>query len=337
MTRVVVLLVLALMALPGRSEAHALEPGFLEIAHFAGDDWRVTWRKPQLQGRPMPIEAVLPEDCTPRRGPVPVFDGRAFVASWLASCAGGIGGGTISVEGLQDTQTDVLVRYTLSSGSAPQTRRLTPDAAAFVVPPPRTWRAAFADYFRLGVDHILGGLDHLLFVFALLLLVRRVRPLLLAITSFTIAHSVSLASATLGWIFVPGPPVEAIVALSIVILATDLAQPANRGLRLTERYPWTVSFGFGLLHGLGFARALVELGLPKGEVPLALLAFNLGVEAGQVAFICATLAAGLFLRHLFRAGAPLLATGSTGLRATAYAIGILATVWMLDRIAAFAT
>jgi hydrogenase/urease accessory protein HupE len=202
------------------------------------------------------------------------------------------------------------------------------------VPPPQGPLARFGDYFALGVDHILAGLDHLLFVLALLLLIRRVRPLVAAITSFTVAHSVSLGAATLGWIVVPRPPVEAIVALSIVILAAELAQPPGQGLRLTERYPWTIAFGFGLLHGLGFAHALLDLGLPQDDVPLALLAFNLGVEAGQLMFVAAVLAAGALLARLVRAPR-LLAPGSAGLRVTAYAMGTLATVWMLDRVAGF--
>ena len=230
----------------------------------------------------------------------------------------------------------MLVRYAPEPGDTLRTRRLTPGEAAFVVPSSQGPLARFGGYFGLGVDHILAGLDHLLFVFALLLLIRRVRPLVAAITAFTVAHSVSLGAATLGWIVVPGPPVEAIVALSIVILAAELARPRGEGLRLTERYPWTVAFGFGLLHGLGFARALVDLGLPEGDVPLALLAFNLGVEAGQLMFIAAVLAAGLFLSRLLRRAGPLLAPGSAGLRLTAYALGTLATVWMLDRVAGFA-
>jgi hydrogenase/urease accessory protein HupE len=332
-------LILALLAalLPGRLAAHALEPGYLELTHFGGTEWSVTWRKPQVQGQPMAIDAVLPEACAPRRGADPAFDGRAFVAGWVVDCPEGLGGGTIAIEGLESTRTDVLVRYTLAGEAAPQTRRLTPDAPAFAVPPPQGPLARAADCFRLGVDHILSGLDHLLFVFALLLLIRRAGPLLAAITSFTVAHSVSLGLATFGWIVVPAPPVEAVVALSIVVIAAEVAQPRGQGLRLTERFPWTVAFLFGLLHGLGFARALVEFGLPEGDVPLALLAFNLGVEAGQLVFIAAVLAAGLFLARLLRGGGPILAPGSPSLRLTAYAIGTLASVWMIDRAAGFAT
>lgn len=232
----------------------------------------------------------------------------------------------------------------MSAGPAAQTRRLTPDLPAFDIPPPQGRFARFTACFRLGVDHILAGLDHLLagldhllFVFTLLLLIRRPRPLIAAITAFTLAHSVSVGAATFGWIVVPDPPVEVIVALSIFILAAELAQPPCHGLRLTERCPWTVAFRFGLPHGLGFDRALIELGLPSGDVPLALVAFNLGVEAGQLLSIAIALAASLVLSRLMCASTPLLSPGHPGLRLTAYAIGTLATVWMLDRMAGFAT
>ena len=335
MIRTLIVIMIMLSTLSAKVEAHALEPGYLELAHLGGAEWRVTWRKPQVQGRPMPIDAILPETCMPRNGAAPAFDGRAFVANWVATCPEGLGGGTITIDGLDATRTDVLVRYTLSSDAPAQSRRLTPGEPAFVVPPPQGAWARFADYFRLGVDHILGGFDHLLFVFALLLLIRKPGPLIAAITSFTVAHSVSLGAATLGWIVVPGPPVEAIVALSIAVLTAELAQPPDRGLRLTERFPWTVAFLFGLLHGLGFARALTDLGLPEGDVPLALLAFNLGVEAGQLMFIAAILAAGLFLGRLLGNGRAVLAPQSRSLRITAYAVGTLAAVWMIERVHGF--
>lgn len=189
MIRAALILVLLAAFLPGRTAAHALEPSYLELSHFGGTQWRVTWRKPQVQGQPMPIDAILPDSCTPQRGPDPTFDGRAFVTGWVAECREGLGSGTVAIEGLEATRTDVLVRYTHGAEATPQTQRLTPDAPAFTVPPPRGPLARFAGYFSLGVDHILGGLDHLLFVFALLLLIRRAGPLLAAITSFTVAHS----------------------------------------------------------------------------------------------------------------------------------------------------
>ncbi|WP_170424961.1 HupE/UreJ family protein [Ruegeria arenilitoris] len=337
MIRVLALWALCLMALfPDVVRAHALEPGFLELEPYGPSQWRVTWRKPQANGAPMKIETVLPANCSPRRGPAPVFDGRAFLTAWVATCEGGLAAGEIRIEGLENTQTDVLVRYATTSEAAPQATRLTAWAPAFTIPPEPGPLGIAAGYFALGVDHILKGVDHLLFVLMLLLLIRDWRPLLAAVTSFTVAHSLSLAAASFGWIVVPAPPVEAIVALSIAFLAAELLHPAEDQPRLTQRYPWTVAFIFGLLHGLGFARALLEIGLPEGDVPLALLAFNLGVEAGQVLFIALTLAIGAAVARLYplvmqRLAAP----GSPGLRVVAYGVGTLAAYWVAERVAGF--
>ncbi len=336
MTRLLALLALLVSLLPSQAPAHALDPGFLELQHLGGAEWRVTLRRPDVQGRPMQIDVALPEACAPNEGPSPVPDGRAWVASWVAVCETGLGGGTIRIVGLEETQTDVLVRYTLPGEEAAQTMRLTPDATSFAIAAPQGPLARAQSYFVLGVDHILQGVDHLLFVFLLLLLVRSVRPLIGAITAFTVAHSLSLAAATFGWIVVPAAPVEAIIALSILILAAELAQPPDRGLHLTERYPWAVAFSFGLLHGLGFASALLEIGLPQGDVPLALFAFNVGVEAGQLMFIAVVLTAMLFFGRLGGRAGAVLARGSTALAVTTYGVGALAAYWMIDRVAGFA-
>jgi hydrogenase/urease accessory protein HupE len=331
--RILLLLALLVPFAAERAVAHALEPGFLELQALGGDEWRVTWRKPQVGGAPMAIDAVLPEGCAPRRGPAPTFDGRAFLTGWIAACEGGLAGGEIRIEGLDATRTDVLVRYALGDGQPPTATRLTASTPAFTVPEAQGTFAVFASYFALGVDHILKGIDHLLFVLMLLLLIRDWRTLLGAVTAFTVAHSLSLAAASLGWIVVPAPPVEAIVALSIAFLAAELLHPPGEEKRLTERYPWAVAFAFGLLHGLGFARALLEIGLPAGDVPLALLAFNLGVEAGQILFIAVVLALGAALARLYPSVRAAFAPGSGGLRAVAYGVGILAAFWVVERVA----
>ncbi|MEE4189832.1 MAG: HupE/UreJ family protein, partial [Roseobacter sp.] len=284
---------------PSAVRSHALEPGFLELAPYGPSEWRVTWRKPQVGGTPMEIEAVLPEQCAPRSGPAPVFDGRAFLTVWVATCEGGVSGGEIRIEGLERTRTDVLVRYATALDTTAQATRLTAATPAFTVPKDPGPLGIVAGYFALGIDHILKGVDHLLFVLMLLFLIRDWRPLLAAVTSFTVAHSLSLAAASLNWIVVPAPPVEVIVALSIVFLAAELLHDDAEGPRLSQRYPWTVAFAFGLLHGLGFARALLEVGLPEGDVPLALFAFNLGVEAGQILFIALALALGAAVARLY--------------------------------------
>ncbi|TDL90533.1 HupE/UreJ family protein [Meridianimarinicoccus aquatilis] len=339
MIRLLALIALCLSLLaPATANAHALEPGFLEIQPLDVDEWRITWRKPQVNGAPMKIDAVLPEVCTPRRGPAPVFDGRAFLTNWIAKCENGLPGGEIQIDGLDQTQTDVLVRYALAPGETPQAVRLTAAAPAFTVPLKAGPLGIAAGYFSLGVDHILKGIDHLLFVLMLIVLIRAWRPLLTAVTSFTVAHSLSLAAASLGWIVVPAPPVEAIVALSIAFLAAELLHEHGDQPRLSERYPWAVAFAFGLLHGLGFARALLEVGLPEGDVPLALLAFNLGVEAGQIVFIVLALALGAAFSRLYPSLAKgLTAPGTKGLRAVSYCVGTLAAFWVIERVAGFVT
>lgn len=325
---------LCTVALPHRSQAHELDPGFLELQALGGESWRVLWRVPQVAGQPMGLGLDLPAACAPQEGPALVFDGRGFVTQWVVNCAGGIAGGQIAVPGLERTRTDVLVRYELEPGLA-ETRRLTPATPAFEITAPLGQAGVITTYGALGVSHILSGWDHLLFVFCLLLLIRDARRLLGAVTAFTVAHSLTLAAATLGWIVVPAAPVEAVVALSIMFLAAELVRPAGRGLRLTDRFPWTVAFAFGLLHGLGFARALVDIGLPEGDVPLALFAFNVGVEVGQLLFILVVLVTLHMLRWFFpRLIASVTMRGQPGARLIGYLAGGLSAAWFVSRIAA---
>ena len=331
----VLILALATIAMPARANAHALEPGFLELLHIGGSDWRVTWRVPQVVDRPMAIDAVLPEGCTPRQGAMPDFDGRAFVTGWIASCKTGLAGGEIRIEGLERTRTDVLVRYTLEGEASPQAMRLTAATPAFVVPAAASAVGVFASYFRLGVDHILQGIDHLLFVFLLVLLIRDWRRLLGAITAFTAAHSLSLGAASLGWIVVPSAPVEVVIALSITFLAADVVRAPGKEPSLAERGPWIVAFTFGLLHGLGFASALLDIGLPAGDVPLALLAFNLGVEAGQILFVTVVLTLGALFARFYLKPRNQFAAGSLGLRVLAYGVGALSAYWVFERMIVF--
>jgi hydrogenase/urease accessory protein HupE len=323
-----------LLGMAGEVRAHALEPGYLELQVLGPDTWGVLWRKPAVAGAPMPIDARLPEACDQRLPPDPRFDGRAFVASWVASCPGGLEGGEIAILGLEATRTDVLVRYELEAGRG-EARRLTPGEPAFLVPETPGPLALLQSYLGLGIDHILQGADHLLFVFALLLLIRDPWRLVAAVTAFTVAHSLTLAAAALGWLVVPAPPVEAVVALSIMFLAAELLRSDAAEPRLSERYPWAVAFAFGLLHGLGFARALLEVGLPAGEVPLALFAFNLGVEAGQLLFIGFVVLVGSQLAKLYPGLVQTLREpGRTGATGMAYAIGGISAYWFVARIAA---
>ncbi|MEM9063581.1 MAG: HupE/UreJ family protein [Pseudomonadota bacterium] len=325
----------AILAQPHQANAHALEPGYLQLEEIGSDNFRVFWRKPTVRGAPMAISVRLPDTCETASPPPSTFDGAAWVAQWIAACPGGLAGGTIAIPGLEKTRTDVLVRYESADGQG-QAQRLTPDVASFVIPETPSLLDVIGGYFTLGVDHILEGIDHLLFVFALLLLIPDRWRLLGAVTAFTVAHSITMAAATLGWIALPGPPVEAVIALSIMFLASELAQRDGENKRLSERYPWIVSFSFGLLHGFGFAGALEEIGLPQGDVPLALLFFNLGVEAGQILFIGAVLlAGGLLLRLLPKAAQAIRSPESIVSGAMSYAIGGISAFWFLDRVAGF--
>jgi hydrogenase/urease accessory protein HupE len=221
------------------------------------------------------------------------------------------------------------VRVQRSDGTT-QVARLTPAAATFVVEAQPDALEVAATYFRLGVEHILTGLDHLLFVLALLILVKGVKRLIATVTAFTLAHSLTLAGATLGLVHVPQPPVEACIALSIVFVAAEILR---RREGVTARLPWVIAFIFGLLHGFGFAGALSEVGLPQNAIPIALLFFNLGVEAGQLLFIGAVLTAVATGHLLLRSHS--LALPRWAWRIPPYAIGTLATFWVIDRTSRF--
>jgi hydrogenase/urease accessory protein HupE len=210
--------------------------------------------------------------------------------------------------------------------------RLTSTDISFTVPEAPGIAGILSSYIALGITHILEGLDHLLFVFALLLLIRRRGQLFWAITAFTVAHSITLAAATLGWVNIAPPPVEAVIALSIVFLAYELALPPEARDPVAVQFPWVVSFAFGLIHGLGFAGALREIGLPEGDIPLALFAFNVGVELGQLLFIFVILAAGFAARHIYPA---IRDQADQFERVTSYGIGSLAAFWVIERISGF--
>lgn len=324
--------VVALCVLPARpGSAHEARPAYLELTQTAADRWEVLWRTPVLSGMPLPVVLRLPERTrivgTPARRTLP----DSTVERFVLVADGDLAGSRIEFVGLEATITDVLVREQLLDGAR----------ATTLVRPSRPWiepaatRGAFAvagAYLVHGVEHILFGWDHLLFVFGLVLLVRSARVLVTTITAFTLAHSITLALATFGTVRLPSPPVEATIALSIVFLANELVWLGRGRVGPTARWPWVVAFGFGLLHGFGFAGALADLGLPPGDVPLALFAFNVGVELGQLAFIGALAAAAALARRL----APLASAEPFVRRVAPWAIGVVAAFWFFERLATFA-
>ena len=231
---------------------------------------------------------------------------------------------------MRSTLTDVLARIEYRGGST-QIVRLTPETPQFVASGVQSGLEVAQTYFLLGVDHILGGIDHLLFVLALILLIRDRWMLVKTITAFTVAHSLTLAGAALGYLSLPQAPVEATIALSIAFVASELAKSEPGERRLSESYPWIIAFAFGLLHGFGFAGALKEIGLPQTDVPLALLFFNLGVEAGQLMFVAAVLIGYKAIKALL--DVPV----APARMAAAYLIGTISTFWLVSRVSSFWT
>jgi hydrogenase/urease accessory protein HupE len=274
------------------------------------------------------IYVSLPSVCKGSTDPVRRIEANAYTERWTVLCPGGLKGGTITVEGLEATFTDALVRIGYADGTS-EVARLKPDKTSVRIAGPQTTFQVARTYFRLGVEHILGGVDHLLFVFALMLLIADRWTLLKTITAFTVAHSITLAGSSLGYMSLPQPPVEAVIALSIAFVARELIKAKPNERRLSQEYPWVIAFCFGLLHGFGFAGALRAIGLPQTDVPLALVTFNLGVEVGQLAFVCAMSLLLVLLRSL--------GIGRTKAMPTfaAYGIGAMATIWFIERIASF--
>jgi hydrogenase/urease accessory protein HupE len=323
-----ILLLLVLMVLPFSAFAHEMRPAYLAMEETADGVFDVLWKVPAMGDQRMGLYARLPDNCVPKSDPVASIADAAYTEHWTALCDAGLKGQTIVIDGLTATLTDVLVRIAWRDGSV-EVARLTPEAPSFVTKGAQTvWEVA-STYFRLGVDHILSGHDHLLFVFALILLIHDRWMLFKTITAFTVAHSITLAGATLGLFSLPQKPVEAAIALSIVFLAVELVKSQPGELRLSERLPWLVAFAFGLLHGFGFAGALMETGLPQSDVPLALLTFNLGVEAGQLMFVALVLL-------VFRAFRAIVSGPLPALRLlAAYGIGTASMLWLISRVASF--
>ena len=325
-------LLLASLGFASAASGHALEPGYLELRQVDEGVYGVVWKKPSNQGVPMAIAVRLPEGCDPRSEGQLTWDGSAYYSRWTAKCVGGLEGGELAIDGLESTSTDVLVRYDFANGVT-GTHRLTPTETSFFIPAQPDRLEVVRTYFGFGVEHILGGIDHLLFVLALLLLVKGVRRIVATVTAFTLAHSITLVGATLGWVHMPGPPIEATIALSIAFVAAEIIHSRQGRPGLTERYPWIVAFTFGLLHGFGFASALMQVGLPQTEIPIALLFFNVGVEVGQLLFIAAVFATfWLAHRSTRRVKVPQLPWASA---LAAYVIGSLAVFWVVQRTAGF--
>ena len=313
--------------------ADVFRPAYLELREAGRDAsgtvlYDVLWKRPALGDSRLAIQLRFPQGTTQVSPPQGTFNETAYIERWQISRPGGLTGQTLSVDGIVGGVTDVIVRIERQDGTS-QVERLLPQSPQFTVKAATGTAAVAWSYLVLGVEHILGGIDHLLFLLALLLIVRGGIRILMTITAFTVAHSITLVSATMRWMHVPGPPVEAMIALSIVFVAAEIVRGLQGRSALTAHAPWIVAFSFGLLHGLGFAGALAQVGLPQKAVALALLMFNVGVEVGQLMFVALALGVGAALTRL---PAPKQAWMSY---ATPYAIGCVAMFWVFERVAAF--
>jgi hydrogenase/urease accessory protein HupE len=329
---IVMVLVFSLIA-----EAHESRPAYLELTQTSDESYDILWKVPaKSPSQRLSLNLRFSEEIDFTTMPTRTYVNAAYVESASVQRSGGLEGMEIYVEGLSGTMTDVLVRQVRLDGTT-LTSRLTPDKPYFVFDAVPSSLDVSRTYTILGIQHIFEGIDHLLFVACLLIVAGIGRRLLITITGFTLAHSVTLALATLDIIRLPIPPVEAVIALSVVFLATEIARGDKQGL--TYKYPVAVSISFGLLHGFGFAAVLNEIGLPLSDLPLALLFFNVGVELGQLMFIALLIAAfkvvSLFAKGISkgRFQSPI-STNQAEIMAT-YIIGTVASYWLIERVVGF--
>lgn len=324
-------LVVAALLLGQTASAHPLAPALLQLEEQSDGRVEVLWKRSSLAVPGSNIEPVVPPAC-PATTPADVErQGVAVLVRWTIDCGEtGLVGQPIRIDGLGPAKIDTLVRIALSDGRTFQ-RVLRRSEPEMIVPEKASRTQVFVDYLTIGFEHILSGTDHLLFVFGLFLLCAGVmRPLVKTITSFTVGHSITLSLAALGYTNLPSGPIEVLIAASVLALAVELARDgADAAGRetLMRRYPWPMALLFGLLHGMGFAGALREIGLPQGEIPMALFSFNVGIELGQLAFVVALVVAGALIRRI-----PL--PIPLPQRAAVYVMGSLAAFWTIERTAA---
>lgn len=320
--------VATLLAAATCAQAHPMSPALLQITEKGEGVFSITWRQSifKLPGT-MDKKPTLPPGCETTTAPTLEEDSVASTTAWEVNCGPeGLVGQTVGIQGLGEAGTDGLVRIEMADGRVIR-RVVSEENPELVVPGSESWLSVGLDYAWLGIEHILGGYDHLLFVFGLFLLVPALRPLAVTVTAFTLGHSVTLTLAVLGAANASPAIVEPIIAFTVYLLAVEIARRRHANPSLLSRYPWAMALLFGLLHGLGFAGALREVGLPQNEIPLALFSFNVGIEIGQLAFLVVVLVLRTALAG-FLAGLP-----AWTRVVPVYAMGSLAAMWMFERIA----
>ena len=330
--RLFLLVTLPLLITPALVLADQIRPAYLEMSELTPDIWDILWKIPAKGEKKLALHVEFPETCK-EGAHGSRFVGDAYIERSRLKCDDGLIGENIQISGLLETSTDVLARVLRTDG-VEQTFRLTSSNNVFVIKAEESWLTVSTTYLVLGFEHILSGFDHLLFVLALLFLVGSWPRLIGTITTFTVAHSITLVAASFGWVSVAQTPIEALIALSIVFVAIEVIH-ARRGRRsIAIQMPWLIAFVFGLLHGFGFAGALSEIGLPQHAIPLALLFFNVGVEFGQFAFVSAAFGLLYACKLAVRRSDPTFDIwGMVEVTSfpAAYLIGTMAMFWVLER------
>jgi hydrogenase/urease accessory protein HupE len=305
---------------------HEVRPAYLEIRQIAGDRYALLFKVPALGDEyRLGLHLKLPEGTKDLAPPQATFQGGAHLEHRNIEVRGGLNGKAVAIDGLSATMTDVLARVEHASGVV-QIERLSPSRTSFQVAANQLIAERALTYIRSGVEHILGGVDHLLFVLGLLLLVKGWRRVALTITAFTVAHSLTLAATTLGVISLQEAPLNAVIAMSILFLGVEIVRAARGEMTFGTRYPWVIAFGFGLLHGCGFASGLATTGMPQRDIPFALLFFNLGVEIGQLAFVA------LFYAFVWAARSIELSIPRRVELLPAYIVGIAGAYWTIAQL-----
>jgi hydrogenase/urease accessory protein HupE len=319
------LALLGVLCHAGLVSAHESRPGYLELREVSDGRYEVLWKQPAVGDLVLRLRPVFPDSCTLTGADRQLLPG-AMSTRLTLSCPGGLAGNTIRIDGLEDTLTNVLVRVHHRDGTE-DTHLVHPTAPFVTIRGTAGWSERARSYLQLGVEHIMLGVDHLLFVLGLLLIVKDRWALIKTVSAFTVAHSITLAVATLGYAGVPGPPLNAAIALSIFFLGPEIVRSWRGQTSLTIRQPWVVAFCFGLLHGFGFASGLTATGLPRGDIPLALLLFNVGVEIGQLGFVGLVLLLERSFRQL-EVRWPIWVAHAPG-----YLVGSLGAFWTIQRVA----
>jgi len=320
---------LLLLGFINNSFADEIKMAYLELKETKQNNFSVIFKVPAKATQKLNIKVKLPKTCKKTSTINTQLKNKAYLNQWNIHCIDGLVSQTIYIDGLKNTNTDLLLKLDFLNKQS-QNILVSSENSYYKVPSEPSSMQVVKTYTFLGIEHILEGFDHLLFVFALLLIVNNLRTLIWTITAFTIAHSITLAGSSLGYISLPSAPVEAIIALSILFLAMEILHQKSGKIGIASRFPWIVSFTFGLLHGFGFAGALAEIGLPQESISLALLFFNVGVEIGQLIFVSSVLVIAFILKQL-----KLTFLLEKGQIIAVYLIGSLSSFWLIERISGF--